>query len=204
MKKIILPFIFLLLSFVAGAQVKLSPVEVLSKTVDLINNGKGIEAGFSINGEGYNGSGLIKTDGTKFSVNFPDLKVWYNGKDLYTYNDNTGETTVVNPTSEELMESNPLSYVVSAQKNYNVVFSTVKKEGRYVLELQPRNKGEIKRITLTVRKTDYIPEKIVVEPSSGSPITAEIKGFKKGLTFNNSDFEYPKARYPKAEIIDLR
>ena len=181
-----------------------TPQQILAKAVAAVSNAKGVECKFSIYNSGYSGSGVIKSLGNKFTVTLPDVEVWYNGKDLYTYSKRSGETTVVNPTSEELSESNPLAYVYGASKNYNVAISTVKKTGKDVLELTPKRKGEIKRITLTLRKSDSAPEKIVVEPAHGNPITAEISSFNTSVSLNNGEFEYPKSKYPNVEIVDLR
>ena len=178
--------------------------QILAKAVSVITNAKGIETKFTIYNSGYSGTGEIVNLGNRFKVTMPDIEVWYNGKDMFTYNKRSQETTVVNPSAEELSESNPLAYVTEASKKYNVSFSTVKKSGKDVLELVPKTKGEIKRITLTLRKSDYVPEKIVVEPSKGEPVTAEIISFKTGAKITASDFEYPKSKYPKVEIVDLR
>lgn len=199
----------IILTMLVGAgllwsQTSLTPQQVLQKASTLITATKGVEAKFSINGGGLNGSGEIKSAGGKFKVTFPQIGVWYNGKDLYTYNKKTSETTVVKPTSTELSESNPLNYVAGAVNAYNVKFSTIKKAGKTILELTPKKKSEIKRITLTLRNSDYAPEKIVVEPSSGAPVTAEISSLKTGVSLAASEFEYPKSQYPKVEIIDLR
>lgn len=187
------------------SQNTLTPELILNKTISNLSNTKGVEAHFSVTNSGYTGKGVIKTSGGKFMVALPEVEVWYNGKDLYTYNKDTGETVVVIPTSEELSESNPLAYVTSASKKYKATYSTVKKTGSYVLELTPLTKGsEIKRITLTVGKTNFMPERIVVEPSAGAPIRSDITSIKNGITFPSSQFEYPKSQYSKIEIIDLR
>ena len=205
MRKFILLTIALVwgLGYIMG-QGNLTPSEVLSRTVTKISNAKGIEANFKIYNSGYSGGGTMKAMGSKFSVALPDVEIWYNGKDLYTYNKRTQETTIVEPTPEELAESNPLAYVTTASKNYVVKYSTVKKEGKYVLDLTPKTKGEIKRITVTINKTSFSPEKIVVEPSNGNPITADISAFKTAQSLSASEFEYPKSKYPKVEIVDLR
>ncbi|MCH5235420.1 MAG: outer-membrane lipoprotein carrier protein LolA [Muribaculaceae bacterium] len=204
MKKILSFLVLVLLSLNAVGQGTTQPQQILNRAVEKITNSKGVVTEFKIYNSGYSGSGRIKSSGNKFNVTLPDVEVWYNGKDLYTYNKNTNETTVVVPSPEELSESNPLTYVTNASKTYNVTFSTVKKNGMDVLELTPKKKGEIKRITLTLRKSDSIPEKIVVEPSSGNPITAEITSFKAVGNLSSSDFEYPESKFSKVEVIDLR
>lgn len=205
MKKILL-YIFSVCFIATGiAQNNLSAPQVLSKTVNQISNSKGLEVKFNIYNSGVSGKGEMKTAGNKFYVKLPDVEVWYNGKDMYTYNKNAGETTVVLPTSEELSQSNPLGYVTGASSNYNIAFSTVKKNNKYVLDLTPKTKGsEIKRITLTVNKNDFAPEKIVVEPVSGNPITAEITSFMIMKGVQSSEFEYPKSKYSKIVVVDLR
>ena len=201
--KIALLFLISFVGFKLGAQE--TPVNILNKAVNAISAANGIEANFKVFNSGYSGSGTIKTLGNKFKVTLPDVAVWYNGQDLYTYNSRTNEVTVTIPTDEELAESNPLAYVTRAKNGYNVIFSTVKKDGRYVLELTPKSKGvEIKRITLTLKKSSYLPEKIVVEPLSGNPISADITSFKTSVKLSPNEFNFPKSQYPKAELIDLR
>lgn len=199
-------FLLVLGFLVLGAQNKVTPSMVLSKTVNRITGSRGVDASFKVYNSGYSGSGVLKMSGSKFIVSLPDAKVWYNGKDMYTYNESSGETTLVTPTAQELAETNPLEYVKGAQAKYNVAYSTVKKKDRYVLELTPKvkSKGEIKRITLTVKQADFTPEKIVVETAGASPISADILTFKTGIAIPESDFQYPKTKYPKVEIIDLR
>lgn len=204
MKKFLSVFVLSLLTLNLMGQGNPEAQKILSKVVNVISGAKGVEAKFTVYNSGYSGSGVIKAQGKKFSVSLPDVKVWYNGKDMYTYNGNSNETTVVVPTDEELSQSNPLAYVTTAPHNYNVTFSTVKKAGKDILELTPKKKGDVKRITLTLRKTDCIPEKIVVEPTSGNPVTAEISLFKTSANLSASDFEYPESKYSKVEVIDLR
>ncbi|MCH5227852.1 MAG: outer-membrane lipoprotein carrier protein LolA [Muribaculaceae bacterium] len=187
------------------AQGSLSPAQILAKAVSNISNSRGVEATFSVYNSGYSGKGVIKTQGNKYKVTLPDVEVWYNGKDMFTYNKRAAETTLVTPTPEEIAETNPLVYVANARKNYNVSFSTVKKQGKYVLELTPKVKGEeVKRVTLTLNNSTFSPEKIVVEPKRGNPITMEISSFKTGTNSSVSEFEYPKSKYPNVEIVDLR
>lgn len=205
MKKIYLFIIILIFTLSGTAQNNLDPSQILNKAVTVITQTKGVEAKFNLNNNSFSGKGVIKTSGTKYNVSLPDVEIWYNGKELYTLNHNSGETTLINPTEEEISESNPLAYVTNANLNYNVSFSTVKKPDKYVLELLPKKtKGDVKRVTLTIKKNNFYVEKIVIEPKSGSPVSAEITSFKTGASLPSSTFEYPKTKYPAIEIIDLR
>ena len=202
-------FSILLLIFmgfnVIYAQGSLNASEVLNRAVKKLSSANGIEAKFLIKNAGLNGEGTIKTMGSKYHVALPDIEVWYNGKTMYTYNKRTEETTVVTPTTEEISETNPLSYISNSEKNYTAVFAKEKKSGKYVLDLLPKSKKDnIKKVVLTLKQNDFTPENMVVEPLSGSPITIDIKTFKTAVSGSTSEFEYPKSKYPGVEIIDLR
>ncbi len=182
----------------------LTPEQVAQKAASVITDSKTISASFSLNGNGRKSNGSIKSSGNKFVVNLPEVSTWYNGKALYTYNPRIGETTVTTPTAEELMESNPLLYVKGAGGNYTYKFSPVKRNGKYVIDLFPiKNKSGLKKLTFTINAKTFHTERIVVTTSGGA-MTIDVTSFNPGAPVNASDFEYPKSKYPKAEIIDLR
>lgn len=202
---IFLPLLIFVLGFNQGlAQNSLTPEQVAQKAASVISQSKGISANFTLKGNGRSGKGSIKNAGNKFTVTLPDASIWYNGKDLYTYNPRTGETTVVTPTAQELLEANPLLYVKGGAGNYNYSFSPVKKNGKYVVEMTPqKNKSEIKKMSVTLNSANYFPEKIIVTTTGGS-LTIDIDNFNSIANLNSAEFEYPKNKYPKVEVIDLR
>ena len=186
------------------ADAALTPQQVAQKTAAVVSNAKTISATFTFSGNGRKSQGSIKSSGNKFSVILPDVSTWYDGKEMYTYNPRTVETTVITPTAAELMESNPLLYVKGGGSNYTYKFSTVKRTGKYVVDLTPVKKNsEIKKMTITVNSNTFNPERIVVT-TSGGVLTVDITSFKTGVDIPASEFIYPKSKYPKAEIIDLR
>lgn len=197
----IIIFIFSIDAFCAP---QLTPEQVAQKTAAVISSSGGIEVSFTLQSAGQSGKGEIKSSGSKFMVSLPGISNWYNGKDLYTYNSKTGETTVVAPTARELLEVNPLLYVKNGASGYDYSFSTVKRNGKYVIDLTPKNKkSEIKKMTFTINSTSFEIERISVTTSGGVTIV-DINSFKKNMPIKASEFEYPKSKYPKAEIVDLR
>ena len=134
----------------------------------------------------------------------PEVGSRYNGKDLYVYNQRTKETTVTTPTAQELLETNPLLYVKGGAGGYSYSFSPVKRNGKYVVDLVPRSKKSgISKLTFTINAANFQTERIVVSMGSGVT-TIDVTSFNSGATLPNSDFEYPKAKYPKVEVVDLR
>lgn len=178
--------------------------QVVDKVVKTLNSSKGIEAAFSLQGGSSLSKGTFKTDGSKFSLVFPQVASWYDGKNLYSYNGSTQETTVVVPTSEELSEINPLLYVKNGTKGYKTAFSSVKVPGKYVVELVPEKKNDgIIKLRFFVDSKSFLPEKIEIYSKSGD-YTITLTSLKTGKTFDLKEFIYPSNKYPKAEIIDLR
>lgn len=188
----------------SASAASLTPKQVAQKAASVINTSKGLSAEFTMTTGGKTSKGTIKSTGVKFAVSMPQVSTWYNGRALYTYNPRTSETTIITPTSQELAESNPLLYIKSGGEGFTYKFSTVKRQGKYIIDLLPKNnRSGIKKMTFTVNSSNFHVEKIAVETSSGSTMVT-ITSFKTGLTLPASAFEYPKSKYPKAEIVDLR
>lgn len=193
---------FFSLSFEATAA--LTAEQVAQKAAAVISGAKGINATFSMRLNGKNVKGTLKSSGQKFSVILPQVSTWYNGKTLYTYNPRTMETTVITPTAQELLESNPLLYVKGGAGGYSYSFSPVKRNGKYVIDLVPRSKKSgVRKLTFTINSSNFLTERIIVTTASGST-TVDVTSFKAVNALPASEFEYPKSKYPKAEIVDLR
>ena len=186
------------------SQAALTPEQVVQKAAAVVSGAQTIEASFTVTASGRSSKGAIKSAGQKFTVQLPEVKIWYNGKDLYTYNPRTSETTVTIPTAQELLESNPLLYVKGGAGGYAYSFSPVKRNGKYVVDLVPRSKKSgISKLTFTINATTFQTERIAVTVGGGLT-TIDVTSFKTGSKLPASEFEYPRGSYPKAEIVDLR
>lgn len=195
---------FILVWLPLSAATGLTADKVVMKAAAVVTNAKGIEASFTITANGRSARGVLKSSGQKFSVILPQVSSWYNGSLLYTYNPRTSETTLTKPTAQELLETNPLLYVKGSAGGYTYSFSPVKRNGKYVVDLKPKNKRSgLRKLTFTINASTFRTERIVVDAGSGVS-TVDVTSFKSGVSFPASAFEYPKAKYPKAEIVDLR
>lgn len=206
MKQLLTIIITLVLSltFPGVANAALTPEQVAQKAAAVVSGAKGLEATFVLKTGNHTVKGSLKSSGNKFTVSLPQMSSWYNGKALYTYNARTQETTVVEPTAQELLESNPLLYVRGGAGAYICKFSPVKRNGKYVMDLTPRDKKSgITKMTFTVNSTNFHTERIVVTTANGTS-TIDVTGLTTGKTLPEATFDYPKDKYPKAEIVDLR
>lgn len=181
-----------------------SASDLYNRAVGKLKASTGSTADFAVTYEGRTVRGQIKSKGKKFAVTSPSASSWYNGKELVSYNASTSEATWVNPTEDELGETNPLAYLYTAG-NYNVSHAKGAQSGKTLLQLVPNRKGSnVKMIILTIDKTTLLPEKMVITPVSGQKIVVGVSNLKLNTTVADSEFNFPKSKYPKAIVVDLR
>ncbi len=196
MNKIYTLIIALLLPVIAWAY---SAQEVVDKAADKIRTVGSLTAKFSGTAEG-----TLLTSGKKFSIDAGGFGTWYNGTDMWTYSQQTGETTLTSPTPSELMETNPLEII----KSYSNKFSATKlgeQGGKFTLKLTPKTKGgSVKAATLVIDTRTWLPASIDMVMSNGARFTLNIKSITVGTPPAASSFEYPQKKYPGIEVVDLR
>ncbi len=170
-----------------------------------IKQAGGITAVFNMSSGNQTTSGTLKTTGTKFVINTPGVATWYDGKSMWTYNAHTKETTLVNPTPSELAETNPLLLISSKLSQYTVSYAKKSQPGCQTVVLVPKTKGApVKSMHVSINKKTGLPEKLVAVPSSGATITVTLSSIKTSQKHSDATFVYPKAKYPKVTVVDLR
>ena len=179
--------------------------QVLAKASSKIRSAKGIDCGFTVSSSGHTLNGMLKCAGSKFQISAGGNVSWYNGKDLYTYVSSSNETTVVKPTASELAEANPLAYLQGYSAQYNASFSKNTPKGKYVVDLIPKTrKAAARKVTVTLNSATYTPEKLVITALDKSITIVKITKLTFLKSISASTFEYPKSRYARATVVDLR
>lgn len=182
----------------------LTAEETLKKAHDKLATAKSVTADFKIKQSDKSFSGKLTSKGSKFSIISSYSSNWYDGKDLWTYNPSSSETTVIKPSSSDLALANPLLYLNSSS-NYKATLPKQKKKGMETLILVPKTKGSgVKNITLDLDPKTYLPTAITLVTSSGQTISVTISNIKLNSAIDDSAFTYPKSKYPKSKIVDLR
>lgn len=181
-----------------------TPQENLDKAKAKLNSASTLTASFSMTGSGSNISGTLKSKGNKFVIISGASSTWYNGKDLYTYIPSQNETTIFKPTASELAEVNPLLYIKRAS-DFKVTGSKQTKAGTETVVLLPKSNGTgVKSVTINLNSKTFLPSSIKIATSSGGTINLNISNIQINKGLDDSAFEYPKSKYPKASINDMR
>jgi outer membrane lipoprotein-sorting protein len=162
------------------------------------------DAVFTVWVNGNSTSGSICISGSKFFLSTPDMKVWYNGKTQWSYAPSAQEVNITEPTTEELLQTNPLSILSSLNKS--CTFRRLKAStGEDKIELTPKKKtADFASATITINSKTSMPKSFTIKNSKGKSTTVTISSIKAGKTKPASTFQFNKANYPGVEVVDLR
>lgn len=194
-----------ILGFAASALGAETADGMLKKAAAAINGAGGLTASFTLDYGQQKMTGSLKASGKKFALLTSSTSTWYDGKSMWTYNPNSNETTLMIPTAQEVSEANPLSIVNSYSASFTASFAKTQQKGSKTIVLTPKSKKSgYKSVHITIPDGQSFPTKLVVIPSSGQKVTVSISQVKHGQKLTDATFVYPKSKYPKAEIVDLR
>lgn len=178
--------------------------EAYEKGKNKLSSASSITADFTMKTNGGTVKGKIVSKGNKFAITSNASSNWYNGVDLYTYLPSKAETTIFKPTAQELSEVNPLLYLKTAS-NYKVSATKTKKQGLETIVLIPKSSGSsVKSVTLDLDDKTFLPKSLKIISASGATIEISITNLKLNSSISDNAFAYPKSKYPKAKIIDMR
>lgn len=178
---------------------------MLKKAAAGINGTTGLTASFTLDYGSQKVAGTLKASGKKFALQTSSTSTWYDGKNMWTYNAKNAETTLINPTAQEVAEANPLSIVNSYSSNFTAAFAKGQVKGTKTIVLTPKSKKiGYKSVHVTIPDGSVYPSKLVIIPSNGQKMSVSISQVKSGQKLPEATFVYPKSKYPKVEIVDLR
>ena len=201
-KYILMGMMTVIMAFGASAE---TADGMLKKAAAAINGAGGLTASFSIDYGQQKLSGTLKASGRKFALQTTSTSTWYDGKNMWTYNAKNKETTLMTPTPQEVAEANPLSIVNSYSASFTAAFAKGQTKGSKTIVLTPKSKQTgYKSVHVTIPDGSPYPSRLVVIPASGQKVTVAVSQVATGQKLAEGTFTYPKSKYPKAEIIDLR
>lgn len=147
-------------------------------------------------------SGDIAVKGDKFVLDVVGRKIFNNGTDVYTYDEELNEVTISTYDAEEseIMLSNVYDLY---KKGFKYVLAETKANGDRVIELDPesRDKSYFK-IRMTIDSKDELKSFTVFE-RTGNKYVYAINSFTS-TPLIDSYFTFDTSKYPDVEIIDFR
>lgn len=189
----------------ANAQTK---SETLDKIIDQMNAAEGLRITFDLSMDKQAIRGDYYALGQNFYYNTPQMKAWYNAKDLWVYLDQNDEVNLSTPMKEDLTEINPLLNL-NTIKEQKFKITEVKKDGTFTLTATPEKsyKGVIERVVVKADQ-NYKPLAMTIkEKGMAEMIDVKIISFKRGAFPEMKDkgfFAFTSNKLPGKMVIDLR
>lgn len=187
--------------------------DILDQAAEKYEQSNGISASFTFHtrnetqhlSESF--EGIIQMRGDKFAYVTPDMQVWYDGKTQWTYVERNEEVYVTEPGGEELQFTNPAVLLRTYKKGYEAKYigesTSASGKTAYDVELTPKKKGDIVRVSLQIEKSSSFPVRIVIEDKNGTRTMIGIDKLMFGVNQPDSLFVFNKENYPEADVIGL-
>ncbi len=176
-----------------------SAEQMLSRCAKTINSTPSISMKFVLSYDNLQIPCDITVSKNKYHLSSKDMQVWYDGNTQWTYLSGNQQLSISEPTTDELLESNPFAIVNHYSKAY-----TCKKAGSDIELIAKSRRAVIKKARITINPSTDLPTKVVITMSNGKELTASAGTVKKGPQVPSSTFIYSKKLYPAKEIVDLR
>lgn len=156
----------------------------------------------STGGAGGAARGTFTLSGSKFFIDTPQAKVWYDGKTQWTWSADASEVNITEPTVEEIAEVNPYAIINSLRSRYKASYIG-NPAHRTVLLTPSMPRPAVKRAEITFSSSG-MPSRMKLFMASGETVSLTVTSIKFGPQLPESTFRFSPAKAPGAEIVDLR
>lgn len=188
-----------------------SAKSVVDKMINVFQTNS-IQTNFGLVVKESNSTDLHKVGGTflmkdnKFMLTTNDMQVYFDGTTQWAYMPEINEVSITTPTEKELAATNPMTLLHAYRDKSTMRFiNNSGNKNTYIVELKPKDaKSDMKRIQVTVNKTNYYPLSIQLEDQKGMISTLALTKFLTGVKTTDKTFTFDASIYKDIEINDLR
>lgn len=203
MRKLVLS-ILLILCLTPGLHA-LTAIGVLDKAVGNIQSSPSVSFVISGSSGGQTFSADLTMAKEKFRYKAGKvMDVYYDGVTQWTIDHGAKEISLTQPTVSELAEINPLAFLQSYKKNYNVSLVSESAGSCIVKMTAIRKSSFVRSAEVSISTSTWMPMSVNAVLSNGQKLTIKIVSATKGKTLDISTFRFNTKSVPSYEVIDLR
>ena len=185
-----------------SASAATSAEQLMAKCAKTVNDVPSLTVAFTLSAGHSTSSCTLTIARQRFTLQSPDMTVWYDGSTQWTYIASDRELSITEPTPDELLECNPFAIVNYYSQLYNV--RTVAGKDNTV-ELTPKRAGtSIRRATVTINPDTSLPSAINATLANGHTFSVKVSSASRGANLPASTFVYNKTTHPAVITNDLR
>lgn len=149
-------------------------------------------------------SGTMTVSKQLFTFSAGDLAVWYDGLTQWTLQRSSKELSITEPTSDELMETNPFRILTNYKKLYTATL-TESTASQYKIKLTASSKNSaVKSAVVVVNRKTMHPATITLTMQNGANTIVTIKQISQGTALPKSYFTFSEKDAGKLIVNDLR
>ena len=147
-------------------------------------------------------SGTISVKNNKYVLTIAGQKIYNNGTDVYTYNEELKEVTV-NKYQPEESEISIHNIYDLYKEGFKYALISIMSNGDRIIEMDPIRKDlSFFKVMMVINSKDQLKSFTIYE-RSGNKYVYTIDAFKS-LELSDSYFTYDIESYPDVEVIDFR
>ena len=148
-------------------------------------------------------SGIMYLEGDKFRLTYGDIIAVYKPNTLSYHDAKEATLTISEPSSEELIQINPLHFLRAKGKGFRAG-EPVCKGGLANITFTPERKSGIKQMMMSFIEKTCLPSVVSITAHDGSKVVVTINAFRASKVHPSSYFELQAKQFPKSEVVDLR
>ncbi|UBM57855.1 outer membrane lipoprotein carrier protein LolA [Marinilongibacter aquaticus] len=152
-------------------------------------------------------SGSIAVKGVKFKLNMVGQEIYNDGSNIYSFVKETNEVNITEYDASEDSQFSPANIYSIYKNGYKYSYQGEKNIGGelcQVVELQPLNGGNVKKIEIGVVKSSKNVKSWKLWDSSGKQTAFTITKFNGNAALSDAYFKFDTGKHPGVEVVDLR
>lgn len=148
-------------------------------------------------------AGAITVKGSMYILEIAGQKIYNNGTDVFSYNEEMAEVTI-SAYEEEDQEISLNNIWDIYQEGFKYILLAANDNGNYVVDLDPidRNKSYFK-IRMMIGQ-DHTLNSFIVFENGGNQYQYKIKNFTEKSNLKDAAFTFNPSDFPGVEVIDFR
>ena len=148
-------------------------------------------------------SGVMRIDGSRYSLLMDDMKVWCDGRTQWSYMKEVNEIYVTDASSGEAQSLSPLSIMERCRSGFSATMSA--SGGKVVVAMQsPGDDTGISRVELSFDGASCRLLSMKVFMTNNGRVEAVMTNYAAKCSFPKSSYTCPVADFPTAEVVDMR
>lgn len=152
------------------------------------------------------GTGTFLSNNNKYKIESTDFNEYCDGTTLYHYVKKSNEVEVSDVEDGQAMFNftKIINQYANSFRPKLIRYETFNKTNCAVIDLTPKKSSSISKVRLWTAKADNRIMQMVINVYGGTTYTYTFTNYKAKATATNADYTFPKAKFPKVKIVDLR